>query len=573
MKKFLKSIIPVFALCFACLSFSTTAKAGDITSLTASASADSVTVEGKTEAGVYAVAITVYEKESKELVKYFTAQVDSATFSETFQLAYGSYEIRVADYDGGSFSSSLVTLEEKTVCVHEFEEKVTAATCTEKGKITLVCKKCGEVSSDAKEIAATGHKTVKTGEKAATCTEDGYTGDEVCQTCKTTVKKGTVVAKTGHSTKVEGAKAATCTEDGYTGDEVCQTCKETVKKGTAIDKLGHSYTSTLKAATCTEDGEKTYLCSTCGDTYKETLKAVGHIFQNGVCSVCQATDPAYKPETNVVIISKDEDKAVIEAVKTEMVNTLAASIKEVKEQLAAAGETVSTDKLIAIVKETLKKSESETVKKVVDSVSDKTLEKVITAIEEKKEISMVVVAQPVAAEELQKTAKADMDKIEGLLTGSGTVAQYLDLAVLIQAKDTAGNVETLGTVDEPTKKVTFTISIPESLKKKDRIFEIILVHNGGEAKKLTEVVDNQDGTLTFTTDKFSTYALAYTDPTPIPPNPTPNPSPNPSVQDSTTVTAEKISPKTGDTNKVAQWLVIFAAGMGAMLIALKKKQH
>lgn len=536
MKKFLKSIIPVFALCFACLSFSTTAKAGDITSLSVSASADSVTVEGKTEAGVYAVAITVYEKESKELVKYFTAQVDSATFSETFQLAYGSYEIRVADYDGGSFSSSLVTLEEKTVCVHEFEEKVTAATCTEKGKITLVCKKCGEVSSDVKEIAATGHKTVKTGEKAATCTEDGYTGDEVCQTCK-----------------------------------------ETVKKGTAIDKLGHSYTSTLKAATCTEDGEKTYLCSTCGDTYKETLKAVGHIFQNGMCSVCQATDPAYKPETNVVIISKEEDKAVVESVKTEMVNTLASSIKEVKEQFAAAGETVSTDKLIAIVKETLKKSESETVKKVVDSVSDKTLEKVITAIEEKKEISMVVVAQPVAAEELQKTAKADMDKIEGLLTGKGTVAQYLDLAVLIQAKDTAGNVETLGTVDEPTKKVTFTISIPESLKKKDRIFEIILVHNGGEAKKLTEVVDNQDGTLTFTTDKFSTYALAYTDPTPTPPtptpNPTPNPSPNPSVQDSTTVTAEKISPKTGDTNKVAQWSVIFAAGMGAMLIAFKKKQH
>ena len=81
MKKFLKSIIPVFALCFACLSFSTTAKAGDITSLSVSASADSVTVEGKTEAGVYAVAITVYEKESKELVKYFTAQVLTALLS------------------------------------------------------------------------------------------------------------------------------------------------------------------------------------------------------------------------------------------------------------------------------------------------------------------------------------------------------------------------------------------------------------------------------------------------------------------------------------------------------------
>ena len=62
------------------------------------------------------------------------------------------------------------------------------------------------------------------GAKAATCTEDGYTGDEVCTVCGETVKKGEVIPATGHKTQLVGAKAATCTEDGCTGDEVCTVC-------------------------------------------------------------------------------------------------------------------------------------------------------------------------------------------------------------------------------------------------------------------------------------------------------------------------------------------------------------
>ena len=533
MKKISKLAVTIFALCFAWLSISTVAKAMDVTSLSASVSADSVTVKGSTEEGVYAVAITIYDKETSELVKYYTTQVDNSTFSETFQLPYGSYEIRVADYDGGSFSSTLVTLQEQTVCVHDFEEKVTAATCTEKGKITLVCKKCGEVSSDVKEIPATGHKTVKTGEKAATCTADGYTGDEVCQTCK-----------------------------------------ETVKKGTVIEKLGHSYQSTLKAATCTEDGEKVSVCETCKDTIKETLKAVGHIYQNGVCSVCQAKDPDYKPQAEVEVVTKPEAQKVVDEVKNDIVNTVAESLKAVKAELAASGETVSTDKLIATVKEALEESKSEAIQAVVEAVADETLEKVITAVTENKEISMVVVAKPVSVEEIKQTAKADADKIEKLASDKGAVAQYLDLEVLIQAKDAQGKVETLGTVDQPTKEVTFTLSIPENLKKDGRVFYIIRVHANGAAETLT-VNNNQDGTITFKTDKFSTYALAYADTPVTTPDPTPTPNPTPS-QDTTTVAAttpEKVSPKTGDSNKVAEWSAIFATGLGAMLVALKKKRQ
>ena len=55
---------------------------------------------------------------------------------------------------------------------------------------------------------------------------------------------------TGHDTQLVGAKDATCTQDGYTGDEVCKTCGETVKKGEIIPATGHDY----------KDGK----CTVCG---------------------------------------------------------------------------------------------------------------------------------------------------------------------------------------------------------------------------------------------------------------------------------------------------------------------
>ena len=90
----------------------------------------------------------------------------------------------------------------------------------------------------------------------ATCTEAGYSGDQVCKWCGETLKNGEEVPALGHKTEVKDAKAATCTEVGYTGDEVCTVCGETVKKGTEIPALGHK-------------------------------------FENGVCTVCGAADPNY----------------------------------------------------------------------------------------------------------------------------------------------------------------------------------------------------------------------------------------------------------------------------------------
>ena len=159
----------------------------------------------------------------------------------------------------------------------------------------------GRTYTDTKTetLPATGHDTEIVGAKPATCTEDGYTGDEVCKTCGVTVKKGQVIPATGHDTQLVGAKPATCTEDGYTGDEVCKTCGVTVKKGEVIPATGHDTQLVgAKDATCTQDGYTgDEVCKTCGETVTkgEVVKATGHHYKDGKCTDCGEKDPNYQP--------------------------------------------------------------------------------------------------------------------------------------------------------------------------------------------------------------------------------------------------------------------------------------
>ena len=66
------------------------------------------------------------------------------------------------------------------------------ATCTEPGSETIVCDDCGETIS-VKELPALGHSIELKNAKEATCTEDGYTGDEICTVCGEIVKQGEVI--------------------------------------------------------------------------------------------------------------------------------------------------------------------------------------------------------------------------------------------------------------------------------------------------------------------------------------------------------------------------------------------
>jgi len=109
---------------------------------------------------------------------------------------------------------------------------------------------CGNNASHVETVNAAVTNEVTT---EATCEVDGvrtYTAKVTFEGKEYTDTKTEVIPATGHDTELVGAKDATCTEDGYTGDEVCKVCQAVVKQGEVIPALGHDY----------KDGK----CSRCG---------------------------------------------------------------------------------------------------------------------------------------------------------------------------------------------------------------------------------------------------------------------------------------------------------------------
>lgn len=144
-------------------------------------------------------------------------------------------------------------------------------TCKNQGLVVIACTVCGDVQNVyyASKVACVAADELAN-VKAATCTEDGYTGDSVCKWCGKVLKAGEVVKAAGHTPEEVAAVAATCTETGLTAGSKCSVCGEVL-------------------------------------TAQEVVPALGHKFENGVCTVCGEKDPNYVPP--VVNPFKDVEKS------------------------------------------------------------------------------------------------------------------------------------------------------------------------------------------------------------------------------------------------------------------------
>ena len=161
----------------------------------------------------------------------------------------------------------------------------TSATCVSKA----VCSVCGEAFG---EVDADNHvhTTVKN-LKEATCTQTGYTGDTYCTDCDKLLGMGKELAALGHDYKATVTKQPTTTEEGirtYT----CTRCNSSYTESIAKlpEQHKHEYTETVtKEPTCTDTGIKTFTCS-CGDSYTETIAALGHSYTSKVTKAATITE-------------------------------------------------------------------------------------------------------------------------------------------------------------------------------------------------------------------------------------------------------------------------------------------
>ena len=132
--------------------------------------------------------------------------------------------------------------------------------------------------------------------------------------------------------------------------------------------------------------------------------------------------------------------------------------------------------------------------------------------EEKKEIengstvSVSMEVKDVTATVSESDKKLVEDKVKEVLN-NGVVGAYLDLALLKKV----GSLKEVS-VTETAAGVVVKLDIPESLKNTDssveRKYTVVRIHDG-VAEALETSCEN--GVITFTTDKFSTYAICYED--------------------------------------------------------------
>ena len=168
-------------------------------------------------------------------------------------------------------------------------KEIEAATCMAPGSKERTCTVCGEKQTET--IAALGHDLIHHDAQVATCTEIGWNGYDTCSRCEYTTYQE--IAALGHSPKTavkENIVVATCEKAGsYDSVLYCERCNQELSRMTMTENaLGHDVVHhDAQAVTCTAKGWDAYdTCSRCDYTTYQEIAALGHNYENGVCTRC-----------------------------------------------------------------------------------------------------------------------------------------------------------------------------------------------------------------------------------------------------------------------------------------------
>ncbi len=100
--------------------------------------------------------------------------------------------------------------------------------------------------------------------------------------------------------------------------------------------------------------------------------------------------------------------------------------------------------------------------------------------------------------------------IEETVEGKYNLLSFYDVSLITVTE----NDDVIGYVTESENAVKVTLGLPGEMPELKegflRKYYVVRIHNG-EATVISDVTDNGDGTVSFNSDKFSTYAIAYVD--------------------------------------------------------------
>lgn len=412
---------------------------------------------------------------------------------------------------------------------------IEAATEIEPGVKSYTCTKCDATMEE--EIPATGH-TWNDGEvtKAATETETGirtYT----CTACHATTTE--IIPVIGHEHSWNNGyvtKEPTETENGIKLYN-CTGCSAT--KQEAIDATGkhvHSWGEGVVTKEPTEDveGIKTYTCSTCGETKTEPIPVVAHVhtWDNGkvtkeptateqgvktfTCTKCQGTKTEPIPATGgltggITVPSVPADNTITnsgsEAAGNSSTNVNLSDKTTVSDDKAET--TVDSDLGNKIVENAVDNKATEVVIKAETSKGDSTGASVtlpaetVQAIYEKTEATVTI-------ETDSASISLDQDALAAVAAQAGTTGEVKLIVEIREQNKNKVEVDLKIVTDKGTVSdfnggnVTVSVPVDKELAKK-KLVCVYIDENGHMSKVKGQM--NADGTFTFTTGHFSTYAI------------------------------------------------------------------
>ena len=415
------------------------------------------------------------------------------------------------------------------------------ATCEEAGSKSHHCTRPGcDSKSDVTIIEALGHEWGEGKEtKAPTCTEAGektYT----CTRCDKT--KTEAIEALGHAYSEEWTvdKEATCEEAGSKSHHCTRPGCDSKSDVTIIEALGHEWGEgkETKAPTCTEAGEKTYTCTRCNATKTEEIAALGHDYSDEWTVDKEATTTETGSKSHHCKVCGDKtDVTIIPMIKADV----SINVEVVKKE-----DTPDT---------TIEGSNNE----IINSVFT---EEEIKAFKNGVKVEVTIDINNIE----NKVTDSDKKLIDNKLKADEKIGTILDIVL---NKNVDGNKNS---VHELNSAIKLKVAIPDNIINKDasikREYSVIRIHNG-EAENISVDYNENDNTIIFETDRFSTYAIVYKD---IIKNTEDN---NQSVipDNNTSVDSKDNSVATSDTMHVAGtvWL-LFAISSGMICVLSRRRK-
>ena len=375
--------------------------------------------------------------------------------------------------------------------------------------------------------------------KDSTCTEAGekvYT----CKVCGETKTEAIEALDHAYSEEWTVDKEATCEEAGSKSHHCTRPGCDSKSDVTVIEALGHEWGegTETKAPTCTEAGEKTYTCTRCSATKTEEVAALGHDYSDEWTVDKEATTTETGSKSHHCKVCGDKtDVTIIPMIKADV----SINVEVVKKE-----DTPDT---------TIEGSNNE----IINSVFT---EEEIKAFKNGVKVEVTIDINNIE----NKVTDSDKKLIDNKLKADEKIGTILDIVL---NKNVDGNKNS---VHELNSAIKLKVAIPENIINKDasikREYSVIRIHNG-ESENISVDYNENDNTIIFETDRFSTYAIVYKD---IIKNTEDN---NQSVipDNNTSVDSKDNSVATSDTMHAAGtvWL-LFAISSGMICVLSRRRK-